>query len=323
MATNLDLLAWAPVYRTDALPARDRYSAWRDADVATLSTRFDTVPREPFSVSMDWLDLGILGIGHTRITANDWIRETGRLNRDGCDDLVVSIRHVGGASGDMNGRDVSGTTGSIMLADLAQPQAHRSDASITTGFVIPRAIAEQTLPSVRSLHGHVIAPRHAALLVSHVAMIHQHAGNLPRSSGPGLAQTVLDLFAVSLAASMGGVPADEQQYERGLDFRLRDTIERQLGSASLNTARLSKTLGVSRSTLYRLLQHEGGVQAYIRNRRLARIADTLRDPADRQTIAALAERWGFCDAAYLGRAFREAYGVTPGDYRMLHGIADR
>ena len=34
--------------------------------------------------------------------------------------------------------------------------------------------------------------------------------------------------------------------------------------------------------------------------------------------AMLAERWGFCDAAYLGRAFREVYGVTPGDYRAQH-----
>jgi len=35
-------------------------------------------------------------------------------------------------------------------------------------------------------------------------------------------------------------------------------------------------------------------------------------------IAALAERWGFCDAAYLGRAFRETYGMTPGDYHAMH-----
>ncbi len=39
---------------------------------------------------------------------------------------------------------------------------------------------------------------------------------------------------------------------------------------------------------------------------------------DRQTIAALADRWGFCDAAYLGRAFRETYGMTPGDYHAMH-----
>lgn len=319
MAVNQDMLAWTPVYRTDALPIQDRYRTWRDANVATLSTRFDTTPHEAFSVSMDWLDLGTLGIGHTRITSQDWVRGPDRLKRDGCDDLVISVRHVGGAVGDMNGRDLAGGTGSIILVDLAQPQAHRSESSVTTGFVIPRAIAEQTLPPVRGLHGHVIAPQHAALLVSHVAMLHGHAANIPVSSGPRLAQTIIDLLAVSLAASMGTTPADAGQHERGLDFRLRDTIERQLGSPSLNTARLSKALGVSRSTLYRLLQHEGGVQAYIRTRRLARIADTLRDPAACQTIAALAEQWGFCDAAYLGRAFREVYGVTPGDYRALHG----
>ena len=133
-----------------------------------------------------------------------------------------------------------------------------------------------------------------------------------------LAQSILDLLAMSVAASFASVPVDTQQHERALRIQLRAEIENTLGSPSLSVARLSRTLGVSRSTLYRLLQDEGGVQAYVRTRRLARIAEALRRPDDRAPLSVLAERWGFCDAAYLGRAFREAYGMTPGDYRAAH-----
>ena len=312
-------LAWGRLFESDLLPESQRYSCWRDSDVGGYRRRFDTDPHEPFAATIDALDLGPLVIGHARFTAQDWIRDRANIVADDCDDLVVNIRHRGGAVGEMEGRTVVAPAGSIVLADMAQVGRHTSDASVTSGFVLPRAVAERMLTSVRSLHGHVIAPQHAALLASHLTMIRHHAGQLPASSGPLLAQTILDLFTVAVTASLGSVPADAGQHERGLRHQLCDSIERHLGSPSLNTARLSRMLGVSRSTLYRLLQAEGGVQAYIRARRLARVAETLRGDGDRETIAALAERWGFCDAAYLGRAFREVYGVTPGDYRALHG----
>lgn len=320
-AATQDRLSWTRVFEADPLPAAQRYACWRDADVAGLSHKFDTRPDEPFTVRMDWLDLGTLGLGSARITAADWVRGPENAARDDNDDLVVSIRHWGAALGDMAGRDAVAPSGGILIADMAQVQRHYSEASLSTGFAIPRAVAERTLPSVRSLHGHVIAPDHARLLVAHVATLRDSAGALPVASGPAIAQTVLDLFALSLAASMGSVPVDRAQHDRGLRLRLRDAIERQLGSPSLTATRLSRDLGASRSTLYRLLQDEGGVQAYIRTRRLARVAESLRSPAGRETIGALAERWGFCDAAYLGRAFREVYGATPGDYRALHGAA--
>ena len=313
-------LGWHRVFSSEGLSGVTGYQHWRDADIASLSARYDTTPHTPFAVTMDWIDLGPLGLGRATITAQDWVRGSRNIARDACDDLVVNVRHAGGARGDMAGRDLVATSGSVVLVDMAQVQSHYSDASVCTGFVLPRALAETILPPVRSLHGHVIAPDQAALLVSHLDTIRRTAHHLPATSGPALAQTVVDLLGIALAASMGERPRDRDGHERGLRHELRETIERQLGSPSLNTARLSRMLGVSRSTLYRLLQEEGGVQAYIRSRRLARIADSLRCPGDRQTIAALAERWGFCDAAYLGRAFREAYGITPGDYRALHAV---
>jgi len=239
-------LGWLPVFDTAAIPERDRYDLWRGADIAGLSTRYETTPSEPFAARMEWLDLGTLALGRAVVTAATWDRSRRNVLRDDNDDLVISVRHAGAAIFDTSGRDQTAPDGSIVLVDMSAPRAHLSEASVTTGFALPRALAERTLPPVRSLHGHVIAPVHAALLEAHLNALYRHAGALPASSGPAIAQTVLDLLAVALAASMGSVAADPAQTERALLVRLRGAIEEQLGSPSLTTARLSRSLGVSR-----------------------------------------------------------------------------
>ena len=105
--------------------------------------------------------------------------------------------------------------------------------------------------------------------------------------------------------------------------RVERVIEERLGSAMLTVVNLCRWTGMSRSSLYRLFDDDGGVQAFIRTRRLARVAEELRN-REAGRVADIAERWGFCDAAYLARVFREVHGVTPSAYRACHcGPRDR
>ena len=99
--------------------------------------------------------------------------------------------------------------------------------------------------------------------------------------------------------------------------RVECLIEERLGSAMLTVSALCRWTGMSRSSLYRLFDGDGGVQCVIRARRLARVAEELR-AGTTDKLAVVAERWGFCDAAYLARVFREVHGVTPSVYRTLH-----
>ncbi|MFF9019764.1 helix-turn-helix domain-containing protein [Streptomyces eurythermus] len=68
------------------------------------------------------------------------------------------------------------------------------------------------------------------------------------------------------------------------------------------------------------------VAASIRRRRLERCRADLTDPRVRQRpISAAAARWGFLRPADFSRAFRAAYGVTPGELRQtaLRGLPMR
>ena len=301
---------------TANLPERDRHEAWRSRSPSSASRVHETRPHEAFDVATDLVLLGPLKIHFSTISGQYFDRTQAMASADGIDDLVVNVRFRGAALGDMNGISLDGPSGSIVLTDMAQPQGHVSEASSCAYFHVPRALAEQFLPSVRSLHGMAIAPDTATLLREHLLQIWRGADHLPIDQGGRLAGTVLDLLAVAIAQERGGQAASAAVAGAAL-MRARAEIEMRLGSATLSVANLCRKLGVSRSALYRLFADEGGVHAYITRRRLERVAATLSDPLDHDRIADIAERWGFCDAAYLGRLFRERFGMTPSDYRAF------
>ncbi|MFB4307347.1 helix-turn-helix transcriptional regulator [Actinomadura sp. GTD37] len=74
---------------------------------------------------------------------------------------------------------------------------------------------------------------------------------------------------------------------------------------------------MSTSHLYRLFQNEDvTVGALIRRQRLERARQDLADPAQREIpVRDLAARWGFTHHSAFTRAFRNAYGTSPSDYR--------
>ncbi|MCL5776177.1 helix-turn-helix transcriptional regulator [Limibaculum sp. FT325] len=93
-------------------------------------------------------------------------------------------------------------------------------------------------------------------------------------------------------------------------------IERNIASARLDAARIAKLAGVSRTTLYRIFEGSAGVAAHVRMIRLEGVRTALRDPGQAKVpIAAIAERHGFHSIASFNRAFRRAFGITPGKAR--------
>ncbi|WP_163117306.1 helix-turn-helix transcriptional regulator, partial [Acinetobacter baumannii] len=89
-----------------------------------------------------------------------------------------------------------------------------------------------------------------------------------------------------------------------LMLRARKEVQAHLGSPTLTVANLCRKLGVSRSTLHRLFEAGGGVQAHIRDMRLEAARQALLNPDNVERIGDIAERLGFSDAAHLSRLFR-------------------
>ena len=89
-------------------------------------------------------------------------------------------------------------------------------------------------------------------------------------------------------------------------------IERNLTSQDLTPASVAEAVHVSRSVLYRLFSGSGGVNRYILRARLDRAWTSLADPAHPRRVSEVAFESGFLSEAHFCRAFRRAFGITPG-----------
>lgn len=90
-------------------------------------------------------------------------------------------------------------------------------------------------------------------------------------------------------------------------------IEARLLDPDLDAAVLVQALGLSRSSLYRAFQPVGGVNAWIRQRRLEHARDLLASrTGPRPTVGEVAQICGFASDSHFSRAFRKAFGHSPG-----------
>ena len=301
-------------FSTNDVPARDRHAAWVNRDWPSLAPMYRTEPLEPFAVSSESVRLGEIIVHYTTITAQRWTRDLSTLRSWAPDALAVALTLEGDAHGTMGDRDFRTGPGCVQLCDLGQVSNHVSSASRTILVIIPRIVATARGLNVAALHGMVLRGGAAAMLAPHLLSLRTTVPALNVEEGATLGRTFLDLLV--LAAAPAARPAGAAQAGRAAAaYVARQLIERRLGSPTLTIGNLCRELAVSRSTLHRLFESEGGVQAYIRGRRLEAVRLAIADPASSEPIYALAERFAFSDAAHLSRLFRARFGLTPSDDR--------
>lgn len=94
-------------------------------------------------------------------------------------------------------------------------------------------------------------------------------------------------------------------------------IEQHLADPDLSPATVAQHAGISLRYLQQLFESIGdnATQA-IRRRRLERCHSDLRDPRyGAESITEISFRWGFNDAAYFSRIFKDVYGLSPSAHR--------
>jgi AraC-like DNA-binding protein len=149
--------------------------------------------------------------------------------------------------------------------------------------------------------------------------IRQLSDNLQVLDGPSgsrLAANALDLVSTMLHAEMDMAP-DRMKPQALLAVSAREYIEANLSDPGLSPASIAAAHFISTRHLHNVF-HESGttVASFIRTQRLDGARRDLRDPLHAaQPVGAVAARWGFLDAAHFSRTFRDAFGVSPSDWR--------
>lgn len=130
-------------------------------------------------------------------------------------------------------------------------------------------------------------------------------------------------IAAGLAGLLRGlitdVPTRARAHQSPADARHAATvshIERNLSDPSLGVATIEAALGTARSTMFRDFERHGGVEHYIKRRRLEHAFITLAHwPEAYGSIAELSCRLGFTSRNHFSRVFRAEFGCRPSDVR--------
>lgn len=309
-------------YSTAGMPPEERHEAWSERAWPSVAAVFASTPIGEFSTSADFVPLGAMMVSYSEGTARQLDRTSEKIASDGIDVLGVGILLEGTMQGMAAARPFRIEAGEIVLLDAGQPSEVSLSVSRSIQLAVPRAMASEAGFDVAAMHGLVIKAAAATMLVSHVRRVREALPYLSAEEGPRVARTVLDMLVLAVHATERSDFVAEEAPASSLALRARSEIRDNLGSPSLTIANLCRRLHVSRSTLHRLFEAEGGVQSSIRNMRLDAARLALLDPETRERIGDLAERLGFSDAAHLSRLFRTRFGETPSACRVRAGVPD-
>ena len=106
----------------------------------------------------------------------------------------------------------------------------------------------------------------------------------------------------------------ERQYQK-----IMTLIDEYIQSEQLRPEWLASETGMSVRSLYRMFADKGLVVAqYIKNRRLDLCAQALRNAHDDEKLAGIGYSWGFTDHSHFSTAFKQRFGLSPGEYRKRY-----
>jgi len=140
------------------------------------------------------------------------------------------------------------------------------------------------------------------------------------------ANIVAQNFAGLLTAMMGqvaaGVGPTLSEQRTVLLVLVKDFIERHLGDADLDAARVASAMRLSHRYINRIFEADGlSLSRYIWQRRVERAAHDLRSPALKtRGIAQIALSNGFNNMTHFSKAFRTRYDMSPRDFRRASAM---
>ncbi len=214
--------------------------------------------------------------------------------------------HFRGVIGDVN---IDRAPGSIYILDLERRVESLQVPILVQGFYIPKAMIGYD-PDIHPpmIQFPVATPVGELINREFSQTIDQVLFNntLNHSSLMRFASTLM----VCIKTDQGR-PWVRRNARQALAGLIRAHIDQDLRSPSLKIETIQRKFGISRATLFRLFERQGGVRTYIQDRRMFRaVMDIARRPQPRDIITEAAEKWGYSSTLDFNKSVQRAFGVS-------------
>ena len=309
-----------PVARlsTEEIPPEYQFEAWKQriSPLLDISPIKDT---RSFSYSSTGYLVEQLAFGQITFDKTQFTRTSRHLSSHGLDCMILHYCCSGGTQVSLeSGEQLQIANDMIVIQDLAHPFSSIGETAHSLSVMIPRhAIAghDQMYKNYPIFSWPVNSPAGRVLTQAWLT-IWDNLPNTSQTDSPLIAQGFIGLLN-GLLPNNGNITTQAQVELATIDAMkayLRDNLHLPNVGANM----LCQVFHCSRATVYRLFKAEGGVHKYVREQRLARCYQTLRQlpPSSRKTISEIAKQWGFTDAASFSRLFRKQYGMSPSDVEI-------
>lgn len=204
-------------------------------------------------------------------------------------------------------------TGDITLIDASRPcSIIWRETSRQISLLVPRQIVEQQCRFQEVSCALTLSRSLPTVQLSH-RLLQESMGNADlndRESEAAL-EAMICLLRPAFQQREAVQPRKERQFQSVLSL-----IDDHIQSEALRPEWIASESGMSVRSLYRMFADKGLVVAqYIKNRRLDLCAQVLRSAGDEEKLAGIGYSWGFADHSHFSTAFKQRFGVSPGEYR--------
>ena len=308
---------------TSGLPPEEAFERWRDL-CAPMYEVGPTTPSAalPFGSNLTYQISDL--VTQRSLLSTQRVQRDSRRVEAGPDHYMVQLYRSGRFQGTVAGKPILASRGAVTLIG----RRHLLDGMINRADVIGIAVPCTRLYGLsfekHSMRFDAVRNR---LLAARILSIYRQLPTTRSDAAPALADEFVTFLHRLLDPSQASDVLEGCELHGGLWALARTIVQENLGCPDLSPEFIAGQMQISRATLYRLFEPEGGVMHFVQGERLTAVRDALADPMETRTLSRLAEVLAFSSISQLSRSFRNRYGVPPrawrGERRVLQRIGSQ
>ncbi|HWA42574.1 MAG TPA: helix-turn-helix domain-containing protein [Hypericibacter adhaerens] len=308
-------------YRTAGIAPAERGRFWEQA-VAQAYFPLDLSYRdaERFEGSIELWELGEVSLSRLVTDGITYARNARHLRQDPEEHFLITVPERADIRFMQDGMEVECRPGAFVVERSHLPYEFSDpDANALWVLRVPASLMRQRLsvPDRFASLRFDCAQGAGRLFVDMLRLVPETVEAILPAGRAVLGRQLVDLLALTFDNDAHILESRQASVKQAHLQRIEHYLRQNLAFSRLAPQDVAEACGLSVRYLHQLFQEKGATLGqWVREQRLIRCDEALRDPRQRQTIAEIAHFWGFGDQAQFSRHYKARFGRSPRETRQ-------